>query len=183
MSESTTQSNSGESAIQIGQVAGAVNIVQLTKLLTQMAEYQHQANFYAATGIRCGAKVRQQFDYLMEEHDFTSHELGRAWKTMALVARRTKEYPNLHNASRNLDLTVGWTGIAFFTFVFVFMLGQMITLLQQKDYQWVTFGIAIGLIPYLGSLVLFSRTFLIPQQTAKRAAEALKSIPTAKAKH
>lgn len=173
MSEDRKQENSGEGAIQIK--GDHVTVMQIGKLLTSLTESTLQANFYAATGIRCGKKVRIQLEFLMEEHGFNYYELARAWNTHSIVDDR--KTGRLRVTSRAFDLTMGWGGVAISTVMLMaFLIGIMGgDLTHRSPYTNV---IAIGLISgFLGVVFVFAYTFLHPQKVAKRVANALNAPP------
>ena len=82
MPEDIKQENSGEGAIQI-LGSDNVTVLQIGQLLSQLAESTLQANFFAATGIRCGPHARHALEALMR-NGFDGYALGLAWNRRLL---------------------------------------------------------------------------------------------------
>lgn len=169
--EKSTQTNSGKGALQI--LGDNNTVMQIGKLLSSLAESTLQANFYTATGIRCGKPTRQTFEMLMEKHGFHSHELKRAWVTHALVDNPTTGELRMSSA-RWLELTFGYFGMAFSAVFFTLMEVSILSIDLTKRGPYtdlVAYSLILG---FLGAVTYFVRSHLHPQKVAKRVDRALR---------
>lgn len=173
LEEGNTQSNTGDGVLQV--LGDNNTVMQIGKLLNSLTESTLQANFYAATGIRCGPKVRATMEYLMEKHDFNGYELGRAWNTHSLV--KEGNAGNLKGSAIFLSLVMGWLGVIGTT-AYGVMFGAAL-LFSIETMAGLKLAVLAGLllIGYLGGLHLFIHTFLKPTYIARRVIKVLQSSP------
>ncbi|MGQ0711625.1 MAG: hypothetical protein ACT4NV_17975 [Rhodoferax sp.] len=169
-SENSTQVSTGDGAIQIR--GDRATVIQIGKLLNSLNESTLQANFFAATGIRCGKNVRLQLEMLMEEHGFHYHELARAWVTHAIVDDR--KTGQLRVSSREVDLVFGWLGFLFFFGAFTLLLVVFLWADHKSRSMYNTSMAVLFMSCSLAAMVYFVRSHLHPQQVAKRVERALR---------
>ena len=163
------QTNTGLGAVQIGHAGRDVKIKQV--MAPPPAEYELQARFHQATGIRCGRPARAQLEQLMEHHGFSSWQLSRAWNAGALVW--DQRAGRLRVGSRRFDLVVGWTGVASFSLAWVIGMVMSIGLHGEPGHPFVSLLAAGGCLAWVGSLLLMMFMFIWPQHVARQAEQAL----------
>lgn len=169
-SENNAQVSMGDGAIHI--TSDSATVIQIGKLLNSLTESTLQANFYAATGIRCSKPTRQTLEMLMAEHGFNYYELARAWVTHSIVDNPKTGELRMSSA-RWLELAFGYFGMAISAVMFTFFMVSLLSidLTQRGPYTnllaiFLTFG-------FLGAVAYFVRSHLHPQKVAKRVDRAL----------
>lgn len=102
-SKQVNQSSLGDFALNL---SGDRNIVlQIGQLLSSLTESTKQANFYLATGIRCGPKARDAIEDLLIK-GFDSYSVSRAWD---------RHMVRWNNKDDRLVVNIGWSDYFVFT--------------------------------------------------------------------
>lgn len=124
-SKQVNQSSHSDFALNL---SGDRNIVlQIGQLLTSLTESTKQANFYLATGIRCGPKARDAIEDLLIK-GFDSYSVSRAWD---------RHMVRWNSKDDRLIVNIGWTDYVVFTAVLlIFGFGlEFFVLLSQMFWR------------------------------------------------